>query len=561
MKINSLYVFSKIYILALLASGIFVSILKFSFFNTDFFINVAQAILFLCGIVLLLKLKKFSRFYRLVCLFIVLPLLTYLSLELLQELEKILSDKGLLLYKNSYLTDKFISLSYYFIPSITLMIVYKYEFLDENKSNSTSKIPEIISLLVQTVLFAIPTLIVLSRVFGFELTSILATSGVLAAIIGLAIQANLSNILSGVFVNIERPFSSNEWVSIGSVSGLVSDVTWRSTRLRTLDNTEVTIPNELVASSIIVNWSRNDSELMSDGFNIFKELSFHPRHDPQHLTQLLHNALKKVKSVDGRKQLDLQLVNFIDINEYGLKFEIGFDCINPLQRKAQQNAVLQEVHKTLQHAGIVMSVGRLHTELDHDVGFHALKSHRTPEDFEPGFSGDFNPYNEAIKNEVLLQKVPIFSSMNHEQIRSIAENCKRVHFKAADLIIKQNDPGDSLFIIADGVVSIQVDQDNGSRVVVSKLGVGDFFGEMSLMTGEPRTANVISESPTVALKVDKKTIKDLFLKNPKVFDLVSEILARRKIALGDISATSAEESKKVKNIAKELKNAIISFLS
>ena len=208
-----------------------------------------------------------------------------------------------------------------------------------------------------------------------------------------------------------------------------------------------------------------------------------------------------------------------------------------------------------------MSVGRLHTELDHDVGFHALKSHRTPEDFEPGFSGDFNPYNEAIKNEVLLQKVPIFSSMNHEQIRSIAENCKRVHFKAADLIIKQNDPGDSLFIIADGVVSIQVNQDNGSRVVVSKLGVGDFFGEMSLMTGEPRTANVISESPTVALKVDKKTIKDLFLKNPKVFDLVSEILARRKIALGDISATSAEESKKVKNIAKELKNAIISFLS
>jgi CRP-like cAMP-binding protein len=96
---------------------------------------------------------------------------------------------------------------------------------------------------------------------------------------------------------------------------------------------------------------------------------------------------------------------------------------------------------------------------------------------------------------------------------------------------------------------------------VSKLGVGDFFGEMSLMTGEPTTANVISESPTVALKVDKETIKALFLKNPKVFDLVSEILAKRKIALGDIRASSAEESKKVKNIAKELKNAIISFLS
>ena len=186
-----------------------------------------------------------------------------------------------------------------------------------------------------------------SGVFEFELTSILATSGILAAIIGLAIQANLSNILSGVFVNIERPFSPDEYVSINDMSGKVIDVTWRSTRIRTVENTEITIPNELVASSVINNWSRTDKTNMNEGFRLFSSLSFNPKHDPQHISQLLQNALKKVKPVDGRDQLDFQWVKFSDVDEYGLKFLIGFDCTDLFMKISQQDSVMLELHKTL----------------------------------------------------------------------------------------------------------------------------------------------------------------------------------------------------------------------
>ena len=84
---------------------------------------------------------------------------------------------------------------------------------------------------------------------------------------------------------------------------------------------------------------------------------------------------------------------------------------------------------------------------------------------------------------------------------------------------------------------------------------------MSLMTGEPRTANVIAENPTVALSVEKSVIKEVFSKNPRVSDLISDILAKRKVALDQIKLTSKGVLQTTKNIALEIKNAIVKFLS
>ena len=84
---------------------------------------------------------------------------------------------------------------------------------------------------------------------------------------------------------------------------------------------------------------------------------------------------------------------------------------------------------------------------------------------------------------------------------------------------------------------------------------------MSLMTGEPRTADVIAESPTVTLSVQKSVIRDIFIKNPKVSDMISDVLAKRKITLEQLKSKSKEQTKEVISIASEIKNAIVKFLS
>ena len=87
-----------------------------------------------------------------------------------------------------------------------------------------------------------------------------------------------------------------------------------------------------------------------------------------------------------------------------------------------QDSVMMEIHKTLRHAGVQMSAGKLYGKLEEDTGLHALDTHRSREDFEKRQVSEFNPYNESVKNRVLLQKIPIFMSLNSEDLDEIAEN-------------------------------------------------------------------------------------------------------------------------------------------
>jgi branched-chain amino acid transport system substrate-binding protein len=440
------------------------------------------------------------------------------------------------------------------------MIFYKYEILTLNKNKDVA-VPEIITFVFQFLLFAIPSFIVLSFVFDLELTSLLAAGGIVFAAIALSLQSSLSDLIKGIFVNIERPFSINDWITVNDKTGYVENITWRSTRIRTFENTEVIIPNEIVADSILTNWSKQDKEKMSEGFHIFNKIYFHPSHDPENISKLLYNALKKTKPADGREQLDLQWVRFIGVNEFGLEFVVAFDCTKRILKNSQQTQVMMEIHKTLKHAGIQMSSGKLYASLEKDIGLEALDTHRDETHYEKRKTGEFNPYNESIKNKVLLEKIPIFMSLSDNDLEEISENAERVHFEKDDYIIKQNDKGDSLYVINDGVVSVYLDNENNEKVFLAKLGVSDYIGEGSLLTGEPRSANVIAETPCIVIKVSKEIIKDIFAKNPDVYDYVADILAQRKIKLNMKKNESEKSQNDTKNITQDIKKAIMNFLS
>ena len=203
MKVNLLYVLSKISIIAIFAFNFLIGILNLSFIQSETFLSLTHLLISVVGIFLIIRIKNYNRSLRLILLIILAPIALYFVIS------------NLILFGTiSYLTVIFgnnlinifntiINIFYYFVPSTLLMIVYKYEVLSINEKESNFKVPEIVTFVFQIIIFLIPSLIVLSKEFNFELTSILATSGVLAAILGFAIQANLSNMLSGIFVNIE----------------------------------------------------------------------------------------------------------------------------------------------------------------------------------------------------------------------------------------------------------------------------------------------------------------------------------------------------------------------
>ena len=555
MKINIFYLLSKISII-LISLLCILSILLF--YNNAVTLNSLYILISVFIIGSVIQLNKLKKFTRVLFTIIILPILSYLMVNFSYD---IVIQKEIFLINEtiSNLTDKILLITLYFIPSIFIMMFYKYEVLSLNDKSGTT-IPEIITFLFQFLLFAIPAFLVLSFVFNLELTSILAAGGIVFAAIALSLQSSLSDLIKGIFVNIERPFAINDWITVDDKTGYVENITWRSTRIRTFQNTEVIIPNEIVADSILTNWSKQDKEKMSEGFHIFNKLYFHPSHDPENISKLLYNALKKAKPVDGREQLNLQWVRFIGANEFGLEFVVAFDCTKRILKNSMQDSVMMEIHKTLRHAGVQMSAGKLYGKLEEDTGLHALDTNRSREDFEKRQVSEFNPYNESVKNRVLLQKIPIFMSLNSEDLDEIAENAERLHFEKDDYIIKQNDSGDSLYVINDGVVSVYLDNENKDKVFLAKLGVGDFVGEGSLLTGEPRSANVIAETPCIVIKVSKDIIKDIFSKNPNVYDYVANILAQRKLKLDKKKNESQLTKDENKNLVNDIKNAIINFL-
>ncbi len=556
MKINIFYLLSKISLILLSLVSIFVISTSF---NDNIIINSLYIAVAVINAGIVLQIKNLSKPIRLLINIFLGPLLSYLLLNYIYSL--IFVDGYVLSNNNTSSTIKnTILITYYFIPSFFIMMLYKYEILTLNNKKEIA-IPEIITFIFQFLLFAVPAFLVLSFVFNLELTSILAAGGIVFAAIALSLQSSLSDLIKGIFVNIERPFSINDWITVDDKTGYVENITWRSTRIRTFQNTEVIIPNEIVADSIITNWSKQDKNKMSEGFHVFNKIYFHPSHDPENISKLLYNALKKVKPADGREQLDLQWVRFIGANEFGLEFVVAFDCTKRILKNSQQNSVMMEIHKTLRHAGVQMSSGKLYSHLEKDVGLEALDNHRDETHFEKRQSSVFNPYNEAIKNRVLLEKVPIFMSLNEKDLEEIADNAERVHYEKDDYIIRQNDNGDSLYVINDGVVSVYLDGENSDKIFLAKLGVGDFIGEGSLLTGEPRSANVIAETPCIAVKVGKEIIKDIFAKNPEVYDYVANILAERKIKLNNKKNENQNTETDTKNITDEIKKAIINFLS
>ena len=556
MKISIFYLLSKLFLILISLISIFTTL---SFFRENIGVNSLYIAISFLLIGLLLQLKKLNKPIRLLFNIIILPLLTYLIFNYTYSL--ILLDDFNFINKNiSNSIEVAFLIIFYFIPSFFIMIFYKYEILTLNKNKDVA-VPEIITFVFQFLLFAIPSFIVLSFVFDLELTSLLAAGGIVFAAIALSLQSSLSDLIKGIFVNIERPFSINDWITVNDKTGYVENITWRSTRIRTFENTEVIIPNEIVADSILTNWSKQDKEKMSEGFHIFNKIYFHPSHDPENISKLLYNALKKTKPADGREQLDLQWVRFIGVNEFGLEFVVAFDCTKRILKNSQQTQVMMEIHKTLKHAGIQMSSGKLYASLEKDIGLEALDTHRDETHYEKRKTGEFNPYNESIKNKVLLEKIPIFMSLSDNDLEEISENAERVHFEKDDYIIKQNDKGDSLYVINDGVVSVYLDNENNEKVFLAKLGVSDYIGEGSLLTGEPRSANVIAETPCIVIKVSKEIIKDIFAKNPDVYDYVADILAQRKIKLNMKKNESEKSQNDTKNITQDIKKAIMNFLS
>ncbi len=208
---------------------------------------------------------------------------------------------------------------WWMIPAQLLCMALE-RFLWQPVENRTGRaVPNVIRLFVSSIVYTLAMLGILAFVYDQKLTSLLATGGLLTMIIGLAIQANISNVFSGVFLNVERPFSVGDWVLIGdSIEGHVIDMTWRTTRVRTRAGYVLSIPNGQVSDARIQNFSAYPQIRIEVPFTLA------PGYEPSEIAEPIEEALARLTQLEQDPVPNVRFIG-LDFNyDWVAHYEVQF---------------------------------------------------------------------------------------------------------------------------------------------------------------------------------------------------------------------------------------------
>jgi len=406
---------------------------------------------------------------------------------------------------NLKLVIQLFDILWWLIPAFLLNLASERFIWTPLEEKTGRVIPNIVRLFLAFIIYFMACVGIIAFVYEQQLTSILATSGVIAMIIGLAIQINISNIFSGIAINLERPFRIGDWVKVGDFEeGKIVDITWRSTRLQTRADCILSIPNSQASESSILNYCYPD-----ESFWLWPTIYVHPIHPPERVKKILLDALLSTQKI---LKDPAPVIIFTGINEWAAGYWVAF-CANDYANKF---FILEDVWTRiwyhLNRAGITPAVQRQEV-----YWFKGIKER----------GGE-----EATKPITLLQEVEIFKPFSTEAKQYLSEHIRRYRFQKDDTIVRQGDQGDSLFIIVEGVVGVRVASE-GVTTEIARLGAGNIFGEMALLTGEHRKASVVAVADTMLYEITKADIRPLLEKQPEVTELISKVLVKRQLDFKD----------------------------
>jgi small-conductance mechanosensitive channel/CRP-like cAMP-binding protein len=380
-------------------------------------------------------------------------------------------------------------------------------------------IPQIVQDIGQVLVY-FGVLFAVLRAAGVELGSLLTTSALVTAVIGLSLQDTLGNLFAGLAIQAQRPFEVGDWIQVGddaTTVGRVVEVNWRATRLLTIDEVEITVPNGALARSSMRNFSRP-----SDVVRRSILITLAPSLAPSEAHALFLAAVADVPSVLKLPAPDALTIGFSD---RGIEYRVRYYVTEFDRREPIDSLVRDRIWYALSRAGHDIP-GATRTVYLHETGKAAREEQR-----EEGIA----------RKEVALRAVHFLAGIPDEAVRMLAEAAQRRVYTVGETIIREGQPGNELFILLGGEVEVLVARDSGGDARVATLGPLHFFGEMSLMTGEPRRATIRASAPTTVLVVGKTELSPVLIEHPELAETISRVLAERELHLDSMTERSDEE--------------------
>ncbi len=383
---------------------------------------------------------------------------------------------------------------------VALVNRYVWDLYFEKKRQTT--IPHFLRELVGGIIFLIALLLVLSAGYHAEaeLKGVLAGSGVIAIILGFAGQNFFAGIIAGISIQLNRPYKVGDWLQVGERFAEVMEINWRSTRLRTNDAIYLDIPNNEMVSHAIVNL-HYPTEVHAMRIRVGVEY----KNPPNRVKDALFRAASAADGVLAEPKVRIFLVDFADFAViYEIKFYMGNHArINEINDAVRTN-VWYELKR--QRITIPFPIRTLQVE---------RRAARTEQE-------------DQEEARTILRDEPLFECLSDAQIENLVKEARLNHFGRGERVIQEGAEGDSMFLLLRGAAQVSVSK-NGSSIPVATLNAGDCFGEMSLLTGERRTATVRAETDCYVMEISKPVMAEVIRDSPDCLERLSELLAKRKL--------------------------------
>lgn len=370
------------------------------------------------------------------------------------------------------------------------------------------RIPRIVQDLAQGAIFIGVALLSLQSA-GVNPTSLLATSAVLTAVLGLSLQETLGNLFAGLAIQGEQPFEVGDWVQFDQNperTGRVVEINWRATTIETADRILITVPNGVLARAPISNFS--------------KPLPFArrwvvvdvPYGTPASVAELMETAALEA---DGVLSTPPPSAVIAELAPYSIRYRIRYFMTEHVRSAEVGSRILRNVLGAFERNDISIPFPR-----------------QTLDITRPRRESDEEQSAPLVARRRVIDRIELLGALGDQARNELAALSKVWRYAKGESVVREGETGHELFIVVSGNVRVQIQQ-RGAAVEVARLGPGEFFGEMSLFTGEPRAATVVALEETEVVVVDHGAFQSAIEHDPTVLSQISQELARRQAELSE----------------------------
>jgi len=364
-----------------------------------------------------------------------------------------------------------------------------------------------------TAFAVVVSFIVIGRRAGFSVTGLITTSAVLTAVIGFSLQDTLGNVMGGLSVQLDKSIAVGDWISLGpgQPAGRVVEIRWRYTAIETRSWDTVIVPNgSLVKSQVtIVGRRMGAPRLTRRQVDFFVDF----RTPPTEVIGAVERALR-ADPVPRMAREPAPLALFIGVRDSYAHYCVRYWLEDLAADDPTDSAVRIRVWFALRRADIPLSI----------PASSIFLTQETPERAER------KAEDEHARRQAALASVDLFRALPEATRRDLADELVHTPFAAGEAITREGDRDDGLYMLVAGEALVQIGA-GAERRDVARLAPGQFFGEMSLMTGEARTASVVAATDLDCYRVDKPAFERILRETPSVADQIAEVLAARRMAL------------------------------